>query len=1082
MFVHTNEDTDHRVVPSPERSFPDGNPSVRASIFRVIFFLIVCAMVPAGLRAQHHLLFNHLTVRQGLSQGDVNCIFQDSRGFLWFGTQDGLNRFDGYDFKIYKNDPQTRGTISENFILMIGEDSAGTLWVGTRSTPGILNRFDRLTETFRQVARDSVDLSRARVSSSRPGFTDRAGIQWQGTDGQGLLRIDSRSGNTRTYRHTPSDPASLISDKIYCVTGDRSGNIWIGTVDGLDCLDERTGVFTHYRHDEKDPHSLSDNYVWPLLVDNDGILWAGTFRGGLNRFDPATKTFSRFTPHEFDPRSIGGDRIYSLFQDRSGIIWVGTGEHGVDYFNPSLAGFDLCSRDPSSPDGLADNDISGMYVDHAGLVWIGTDKGLDCWDRKKGTFRLFRHNPADPGSIGDVAQTILADRSGILWIGTVGNGLDRFDPASGKFTHFRNVPSDPASLPDNRVYALCEDQEGDLWVGTYAGGLCRFDRERGTFRTYRQNSADTGSLSANGCWALMSDRRGRIWIGTYGGGLDRFDRGSGSFTRFLHSDADPKSLSDNIVLSLLEDRAGNIWAGTSNGLCRFDGNSGSFRNYGEKDGLPNATIFGILEDRNGRLWLSTNHGISRFDPEKEQFQNFDYSDGLQGNEFNQNAFAQDPATGEMFFGGPNGFTFFEPEKVRLNDYVPPVVFTSFTRYNSDDKAGRPIRENGVDAGLPVTLSYKDNVVNFEFASLSYLNNFRNRYAYRLEGSNSGWIQLGTERRATFTNLDGGEYVLHVKGSNDDGVWNEEGTALEIRVTPPWWKTRWAYGSYFTLIVLVLYGVRTAELKRREQKARIRESELRAKAALAEKRALEAENERKTKELNDARLLQLSMLPREVPSVPGYAVGVVMKVATEVGGDYYDFFISPEGDLNVAFGDATGHGMQAGTIVTLMKGLFISESSNFEIPAFFNRCSRAMKEIRLGRLFMALTLARFQGKSVSLSSAGMPPAFLFRSADRTVEEILLKAVPLGSMKNFPYSLYETEMHAGDTMLLLTDGLPEQKNASQEMFDYARVEEIFRTSAGRPPAEIIAELMKAGDQWMDGVVQDDDITMLVIQKTA
>jgi serine phosphatase RsbU (regulator of sigma subunit) len=435
----------------------------------------------------------------------------------------------------------------------------------------------------------------------------------------------------------------------------------------------------------------------------------------------------------------------------------------------------------------------------------------------------------------------------------------------------------------------------------------------------------------------------------------------------------------------------------------------------------------------------------------------------------------------MYFGGTNGFNVFHPDRVRDNPFLPPVVLSGFTRYNTDDVEGKPIFEKGIAGKDQITLSYKDNVATFTFASLSYHNTFKNRYAYKLEGFSDSWIQLGTGRQATFTDLDGGEYLLRVKGSNNDGIWNEEGTSLRIVVTPPWWKTRWAYGSYAVLGFFGLYGLRRFELNRREQKARVRESDLRARAAEAEKRALEAENERQTKELEDARRLQLSMLPRAIPSLPGYEVAVHMKTATEVGGDYYDFFVGNDGTLDVAFGDATGHGMQAGTIVTLMKGLFLSDASRFEIQAFLNHCSRAIKEIRLSRLFMAFTLVRLKGNSLSLSSAGMPPLYLYRQADGSIEEILLKGMPLGAMRNFPYSLHETALEPGDVLLLLTDGLPEQKNRDAEMFDYARVGEILRESATGTPDETIRRLVEAGESWMDGVVQDDDITLLVIKRS-
>ncbi|HTY57620.1 MAG TPA: SpoIIE family protein phosphatase, partial [Bacteroidota bacterium] len=497
-------------------------------------------------------------------------------------------------------------------------------------------------------------------------------------------------------------------------------------------------------------------------------------------------------------------------------------------------------------------------------------------------------------------------------------------------------------------------------------------------------------------------------------------------------------------------------------------------------GLANDFVFGILEDDHGNLWMSTNNGISKFDPARGTFRNYDEADGLQGNEFNQGAYARDPLTGEMYFGGGNGFSMFQPDSVRDNPYVPPVVFSSFVRYNSDDKKGKPIEERGISVTPVITLSYKDNVATFEFASLNYYNTFKNQYAYRLEGFNETWIQLGAEHRATFTNLDGGTYTLRVRGSNNDGVWNDEGASLRIIVNPPWWKTRWAYGAYAVLFVCALYLIRRFEINRQAQKAQVKESELRAKAAEAEKRALQAENERKSKELEDARQLQLSMLPREIPVLAGFDIAVYMKTATEVGGDYYDFSTGADGALSVAFGDATGHGMQAGTIVTLMKGLFLSDAARFDIQVFFNHCSRAIKEIRLGRLFMAFTLVRLRGDRLSFSSAGMPPVFLYRQNDGSVEEILLKGMPLGAMKSFPYALHEEDLLPGDAVLLLTDGLPEQKDASGEMFDYARVQNAFAEVGERSTDEIIGRLVHEAEGWLRGASPDDDITMLVIKK--
>ena len=1032
-------------------------------------------------RAQEHTVFEHLSVRQGLSQADVNCILQDSRGLIWIGTQDGLNRYDGYGFRVYKHDPGDPRSLNDSWIVSIAETPEGTLWVGTQGNPRSLNRFDRLTETFAHVPLDNAPLKGARISAVRPSYEDAFGETWSGTLGSGLTRRNPRTGAVNSYRHNPADPGSIADDRVYSVAGDHLGEIWVGTHEGLDRFDPKTGSFVHYKHDEKNPNSLSDSWVWPIFEDRMGVLWVGTVRGGLNRFDRATERFVRFRHEETDPKSIGNDRLYSIYQDASGLMWVGTAEHGVDRFHPELIAFAHYAHTPSNPASLINNDVVSAFVTRSGVPWIGTRGGLERMDRSTQKFTHFAHDPSEPRSIADnTVECIVEDQSALLWLGTFAGGLDRFDPRTGQFTHFKHDPSNPKSLSDNRVYALCVDRTGVLWAGTYGSGLNSFDRASGTFTCYAHNDTVPGSLAASGVFALCEDHEGVLWVGTSSGGLDRFDRDAGTFTHFRHDTADPGSLSDDLVACLYEDRAGTLWVGTTGGLNRFDRATGKFKRYTQKEGLPNDVIYGILGDGRGNLWMSTNKGLSQFDPRRELFHNYDDNDGLQGNEFNQGAYTSDPRTGEMYFGGGNGFNLFHPDSVRGNPYVPPVVFSSFTRYNSDDKEGEPIEEKGIGAKPEIVLSYKDNVAIFEFAALNYYNTFKNQYAYKLEGYNDNWIRLGTDHRATFTNLDGGRYTLRVRGSNNDGVWNDEGASLRLIIMPPWWRTKWAYGSYAFLLLCSLYGIRKFEMNRQAQKTQVRESDLRARAAEAEKRALQAENERQTKELEDARQLQLSMLPRDVPDFPGYDIAVYMKTATDVGGDYYDFSGAPDGALNIGFGDATGHGMQAGTIVTLMKGLFLSEASRFDIQAFFGHCSRAIKEIRLGRLFMAFTLVRLKGDRLSFSSAGMPPLFLYRQNDGSVEEILLKGMPLGAMKSFPYALHEEELHPGDTILLLTDGLPEQKDAAGEMFDYARVRSALAEAGGRPTGEIISRLAGDAEAWLAGASLDDDITLLVIKK--
>ncbi len=1048
---------------------------------RLFICLVLIIILVSNIPAQNAIRFNHLTVRNGLSQSAVNCIFQDNKGFLWIGTQDGLNRFDGYNFKVFKNNPSDSTTIKENFILSIYEDAAGTLYCETRS--GFFQKYNASNESFSVIPKGTLNVEKFKASSVLPSLIDRDGNHWivSGGKGKGLLRHNPGSRDSTWFKHSASNPRSLSDDRVYSVYMDRSGVIWAGTYNGLDRFNPADGSFTHFRHNPNDPGSISDNWVWPILEDSRGTMWVGTVRGGLNRFDRSIGKFYTYQNELTKPNSLNSNFILSLFEDRGGVIWVGTSDAGLNSFHPASQYFEHFVHDPDRKNSLSDNSILSMIVDRKGNTWVGTrNNGFDRFDKKTGKSINYQNQPTNPNSVaGNAIPVMFEDHAGTIWLGTFTNGLDSFDPATGQFKHYKNDPKDPRSISDNRIYSIYEDKEHVLWVGTYGGGLNKFDRERGSFTNYKYNKNDSTTISSDGVWSLLEDRNGDLWVGTFGGGLNKFDRKKNIFQHFKHDDKNPNSISDDIIVSLFEDKNGTLWIGTSSGLNKFNRETGSFKYYREKDGLPNDVIFGVLEDKNGNLWISTNNGISRFNPIKETFRNYYADDGLQGNEFNQNAYTKNKFTGEIYFGGNNGFNIFQPEKVTDNPYIPPVVFSGFQRYNTDNKDGKAIVEKGISNGDIINLTYKDNIISFDVAALNYYNSSENQYKYKLEGFNENWIQMGNNHTIIFTNLSHGEYKLLVQGSNNDGIWNENAASLKLNITPPWWKTNIAYGLYLLVFFGMLYSARRIELKRREQKAQIRESALRIKATEAEKRALEIENERKTKELEEARQLQLSMLPKELPALPHLEIAAFMRTATEVGGDYYDFMVQENGVVNVAFGDATGHGLQAGTMVTLMKGFFTSDSSKLGLQEFMSHCSRVIKEIKLGRILMSFSYLKIDKNKITVTSAGMPPIYLYNKKTNVVEEIVIQGMPLGAMKNANYSIVEKELNAGDTILLLTDGLPEQMNNKEEMFDYSRVKQQFNEVIENSPEKIIEKLVEAGDEWMSGRLQDDDITFVVIR---
>ncbi len=808
------------------------------------------------------LTFTHLSIEDGLSQNTALKILQDHLGFIWIGTQDGLNRYDGYEFKVYRYDPDDTTGLSDNDISALYEDRSGTLWVGTKS--GGLNQFDRTTGHFTHYRHDPNDPHSLSHNNVLTIYEDQSGLLWIGTRGGGLNKFNRDTEQFAPYQHDPNNPNSLSHDAVSSIAEDQSGFLWIATEGGgLNRFDSRlnqmdSGDFVRYRHDPNNPNSLSDDNVWSIYLDSAGILWVGTEKGGLNRFDPHADEVSAFTHYRHDPleaTSINHNQITAITEDAAGDLWLGTLGGGLDKFDREAENFLTYRHNPDDPGSLSHNIVASVYFDRAGTLWVGTvGKGINLFDPHTQQFGHIRTEPGNPNSLSyDFVMGVHEDSEGILWLGTAGGGVNAYDRNTGIFTHYKADPDAPGSINANRVWTITEDQAGTLWMGTYGGGLNKFDRETQTFTHYTHDPENPNSLSYNVLiWTVYTDRQGIIWIGTYGGGLDAFDPATETFTHYTANPDDPESLSHNVIKALFEDRSGTLWVGTDDGLNRFDRETHTFTHYRanldnphslsndrikaiqqdrtgtlwigtgsglnrlnrtddtfthyyEKDGLPNDVIYGILEDNNGNLWLSTNRGLSRFNPRTETFKNYDVRDGLPGNEFNAGAFYKS-ARGEMFFGGVYGVSAFYPEHIRNNLYVPPIVLTDFQIFNKSVSNGEnsPLSQ-AVSEIEDIVLSYKDTVFSFEFAALNYIVPEKNRYAYIMEGIDKEWVYPEDRRFATYTNLDPGPYTFRVKGANNDGVWNEEGLSVKVTITPPWWETWWFKVFIMLLSICIVYG-------------------------------------------------------------------------------------------------------------------------------------------------------------------------------------------------------------------------------------------------------------------------------------
>jgi PAS domain S-box-containing protein len=816
------------------------NPRLASTATR---FAFVCASAIASLfanvAAAAPARFTRFSVEHGLSQSNVQAILQDHQGFLWFGTEEGLNRFDGYTFRVFKHDPRDPESLPDDRISALYEDRQRRLWVGVGSGLGL---FDRRTETFTQIGAIS-----ERVISMAE---DPDGTLWVATEGAGLYEREPATGVFRALQHSPEDPDSLCSHDLSALLRDRSGRLWIGTRDaGLERLvrDGAERRFVHFRHDPRDPRSLGYDAVWGLAEDTAGNVWVATYGGGLSVLDPATGSFRQHRHLPADPRSLGTDLVTCVLLDRSGTLWIGTDGAGVQRYDPGSHAFARLAHAPSDPASLSRNVVRALYEDVQGQLWVGTYQGgvnvlknarrafgyftqeegdpsslqgasvgafledsqghvwvgteagtLNCYERQTGSFVRHPYPSTRPG--GSAILCLHQDRRGRIWVGTYRGGLGRFDPAHGTFAVRPHRRGDPGSVSEE-IWAIAEDPDGSLWLGTNTG-LERFEPERNVV-TSRYQAPTPGGLSHAQVRALLYDAQGTLWVGTLGGLLRRSRDG---FVRYHHDAGDPRSLSHDSVACLHEDGRGRLWIGTlGGGLNRFEPASGTFTAY---RGFPSNVIYRIEEGHAGELWLGTNNGLVRFDPATERTETFDLTNGLQSLEFHLGASLR-TREGRLLFGSVNGFYDFDPTAIEPDTFAPPVALTSLRRF--DERVKLPRAAGGFET---MTLSPRDKIFSLEFAALDFTFPRRNRYAYLMEGLSEQWVQLGAKREITFTNLDPGTYTFRVKASNSDGVWAAPSTAaLRVIVEPPFWRTWWFRGLAIGLFGLALAAAHRLRVQR-----------------------------------------------------------------------------------------------------------------------------------------------------------------------------------------------------------------------------------------------------------------------------
>ena len=847
---------------------------MRANNKRQILWTLLLFCVCIDSNAQNeNLRFEHIGIEEGLSNNRVLAILQDSKGYMWFGTEDGLNKYDGYSFTKYQFDPFDSSSLSSNGIYTIWEDKYGSIWVGTFE--GIC-RFDRSTEKFtRFKPSPGAKFSDPNITSINE---DSDGMIWAGSFG-GLCRFDRQKGIFLTehfeikgvfciykdtagtlwvgnstglhkinltakkvgkpagvsfthYQNDSNNPNSLSNNIVKSIFEDREGIMWLATDNGLNSFDRSTGMFKRYLHDPKNIHSIStNNFDWLgtfIQEDQEGNLWIGTHKG-LNKLSSDRRAFTVYLRNSEDASSLSSDDVISLHIDKAGILYAGTwgGKLGKANLNPKS--FELRRHDPDNINSLSNNQVTAILEDSSGIIWIGTNGGgLNRWDRKINQFTHFRHNSSNPATLkSDTILSLLKDLHGHIWVCN-GDVLSKLKNKNGEFIHYYSNVKNYKSEHQRFILSITQDREGFIWLGT-GNGLKQFDERKGEFiKHYYYDAADTNGISDYGSSAVFADSRDNIWVGYGSRATDRFNKKSGRFIHYKHDSNDSTSISSNIVKSFFEDSKGNLWLGTlSGGVCYFDYQTEKFTTFTDKHGLPANNVYSLLTDNKNNLWLGTSNGLSRFDPIAKKFTNYDYKDGLQSNVFVAGDGGADMSKGASFagsdgilyFGGNNGFNFFDPQQLKPHSQIAPVVITQFKLFDQLVKGANESKE--------IILNHDQNYFSFEFASLSYYNPTKNQYAYKLEGVDKDWVYSGSRRYVAYTNIEPGNYTFKVKGTNNDGIWNEKGTSIMIIIRPPWWRTLWAYSFYGVCFIAIIFLLDRYQRKRliNKERERTREKEL-----------------------------------------------------------------------------------------------------------------------------------------------------------------------------------------------------------------------------------------------------------------
>lgn len=841
-------------------------------VVKFIFLICVILLVSSKLPGQD-VKFRQLDINDGLSQNAVFAILQDSAGFMWFGTKDGLNRYDGYNFVIHQHNPFDSTTISANQINTMLEDKRRNIWVGTLN--GGLCYYQKEKDIFIRVRLNPEHMNGNNEPEIISLSQDSLGNIWAGSNGTGLFRISFNPDNDsitaiKQFKNDQGTKNSISSNTIASLFVDTRGVLWVGTLNGLNRYNASNQTFTFFEVNTKNPaapqsydqkmvrsiYESADNTFWlgtlsglvsfnretgdynsfphhyeifrygwgvinQIAEDNSGFLWLAT-PGELMRFNPNTLKYDYFRNDPYDTNSISDNTVSSVTIDRTGILWAGTAGQGINIYNPRANRFLTLVREKDTSSRISGFSIRSILEDSKGIVWVGTDV-LFRWDRVNNELKSYETSSNTPNDFGNTGPwSIIEDSKGIIWTAT-SEGVYCYNPENKKIRQYKFDPKSPTGLPEKDVYTVFEDRQKNIWVITEFY-LCKLkDNEKGIFEHSLRLPISESSTTPKS--VLYQDKQNIFWIGTREG-LIRYNHETKLVTHFKSNTVKNTSLNNDLIKSICPDPfepETYLWIGTGGGgLNRINKQQKTVEYFTEADGLPNNVVYGILPDKNDNLWLSTNKGLSKFNSREKIFRNYDVKDGLQSNEFNTGAYYKSKS-GELLFGGIKGLNYFYGENIIDNPYIPSVVLTNLKIDNEtiSPRKQNPFIQKSPAATKQVTLTHKNDIITFEFAALDYSAPEKNSYSYKLENFNDGWINSGAVRSATYTNLPSGDYIFKVKASNNDGIWNEEGTSVMLTVQPPWWRTWWAYVVYIVLFVYSFWVLRRYELNRLKLKNQLK---------------------------------------------------------------------------------------------------------------------------------------------------------------------------------------------------------------------------------------------------------------------